>query len=181
MSGAVMRTMSGPRAPTGWSHFYDGVEWRVESTPATERVEGLWGSGPEDVWAIERERVLHWNGQTWTTASEDGAFRRLKGHGPGDVWAMGWSHYLHWDGESWARHFPTVGVRDIWRRADDDIWVAGDAPLAHWNGSEWQVVSADFELSHIVPTDSGEAWAVGPNGTIAHWTGTQWEHRPLCD
>jgi hypothetical protein len=57
----------------------------------------VWGSGPNDVWAVDAGGgILHWNGGAWS-ASNGGAttLSGIWGSGPNDVWAVGGSSLLH--------------------------------------------------------------------------------------
>lgn len=52
---------------------------------------GVWAAGPEDVWAVgEAGLILHWDGQTWSTAHVEGThLYAVHGSGPEDIWAVG--------------------------------------------------------------------------------------------
>ena len=76
----------------------DDVAWCVVPTPLDilHTFTAIWGSGPNDVWAVgEHGTLLHYDGKSWRLSS--GAFPPGKrphlysvwGSGPSDVWAVG--------------------------------------------------------------------------------------------
>ena len=71
--------------------------WASVSSGTTSSLSGIWGSGPNDIWAVGG--VVHWNGSAWAAVSS-GTTRGMSGiwgSGPDDLWAVG-------DGGTILRH-----------------------------------------------------------------------------
>jgi hypothetical protein len=70
-------------------------------------VGGLWGNGPNDVWAVlPTGTLVHWNGVAWTQAAgevETGAAASVWGSGPDDLWVVGYRGImLHYHRQGFA-------------------------------------------------------------------------------
>lgn len=95
---------------------YDDGAFTPLPTPAASTVFGLWGSAPDDMWAVGG-----------TTGGASGAF----------AW--------HYDGSAWAEAagFPSdlsahAALWKIWGSARDDAWLVGTAGIAlHWDGGSF--------------------------------------------
>ncbi|MDF2692676.1 MAG: Type fimbrial biosis protein PilY1, partial [Labilithrix sp.] len=75
-------------------------------SPTTENLRAVWGSGPNDVWAVgELATIVHWDGQSWTLATSalplgtKPDLNGIWGSGPEDVWAVGKGTALHFTGK----------------------------------------------------------------------------------
>lgn len=102
--------------------YQDGALTRL-STPGNGVVFGVWGSSPDQMWAVGGEAggasgAFAWRleGDTWSPApgfpselSETAALWKVFGRGPNDVWMVGTNGtLLHWDGASLTRSFAGV-------------------------------------------------------------------------
>jgi hypothetical protein len=132
-------------------------------------LEGVWGSGPNDVYLVGRAKnadvgfMLHWDGKNWSRVT-DAALQTTSnltsvwGTGPEDVFVAGavtdavpnpdgYPTYHHvifrWDGWTWSNEFGTV-----------------DSPITGLGGSG--------------PGDVFAVGASGDTGPTAHWDGTSW-------
>src|SRR6185369_928819 len=93
------------------------------------RLEDLWGSGPNDLWAVGSEApnvsIMHWDGATWSDGPSAipvrGMLRQVWGSGPNDVWAIGEANAAFVEGV-----LGTGGTGGL---------------LMHWDGSFWQAVA----------------------------------------
>ncbi len=147
-------------------------------------LDAIWGSGPDDVWAVGGG-ILRWQGDAWkkvpspTTTTLEGIW----GSGPNDVWAAGCAGtIIRWDGTEWSK--VNSGTSDwkwnecfygIGGSGPNDVWAVGDNGRAlHWNGMVWKTFTAGtetfFEVSSNQPND---ALLVGGKGQLAHWDGTE--------
>ncbi|WP_170026514.1 hypothetical protein [Actinomadura oligospora] len=84
---------------------WDGQKWSVDTGPGDVVqggfMDGVYSSGPDDLWAIADSTLLHRTGTTWTKVVPEGAqpggggagvgyyYRAVAGSGPDDVWAVG--------------------------------------------------------------------------------------------
>jgi hypothetical protein len=172
-----VRTASGRYLTWHWN----GARWVDVPTgpqPTPAGLLALWGSGPDDVWAVgEAMTILHWDGTTWTPttlptvdpALAESPLRAVWGSGPADVWAHG-QVLLHFDGSVWSTVSTgwqgSVGSANSYGGAvtgsgPDDVWTfdsdwstCSESPyrltvvVSHWNGTDWRRVPLD---SPIVP------------------------------
>jgi hypothetical protein len=128
---------------------YDGDLWSPVAAPTTWDLNGVWGSGADDIWAAGGNGTLiHWDGGAWTavpsgTTSDLGA---VWGSAADDVWVvvLGDTRFLHWDGAAWSS-VPSgtshPNLARIWGTGRGDVWaVGGDATsgvVVHFDGSAW--------------------------------------------
>jgi len=93
--GGTLRRMTRSAVQT---KMFDVVE-----SPVTTDLYGMFGFGPNDVWAVgEASTVLHWDGATWSKLATpfDGAADKPRllsvwGSSPDDVWIAGHGTMLH--------------------------------------------------------------------------------------
>jgi hypothetical protein len=109
------------------------------SSSSLRRLSGLWGSGPDDLWAVGAQGVIrHWSGgEAWsivaspTTEDLNGVW----GSRPDDVWAVGESGtVIHWNGQAWS--VVEIPVNETNRPrlyavtgSGSDIWIVGENTL----------------------------------------------------
>ncbi len=112
-----------------WSEAFDATEAGALS--------GIWGSGPDDVFAVggdaERGTVTHYDGAGWTTGEIPGASLLVwvYGFGPGEVYTVGVDgSAARYDGSSWTP-VETGTDHDLWGIfgfSSDEMWVVGGDP-----------------------------------------------------
>ena len=71
----------------------DEADWCPVPTHVSTRflLKGVWGSGPNDVWAVgSGGTIIHWDGKDWTSTPTGSmnTFHAVWGSGPTDVWAV---------------------------------------------------------------------------------------------
>jgi len=195
----------------GTIQHWDGSRWSLSTWTGganSRYLSGVWGSGPNDVWAVGLGVVLHGDGATWTPAIQDNderAFLSVWGSGPDDVW-VGGAGVRHWNGAAWSIAGLPEGVGEIvegWSRRPDDAWavagvriLVGDPAVSvvapavlHWDGTAWTIVWRSPELqrdylSSIWGSATGEVWAAGNRGDnddalVVHWNGSTWTEKDL--
>jgi hypothetical protein len=81
---------------------YDGTAWTAVTIPDTQGVLDIAVTSPTDVWAIGFDgTVLHWNGATWTSATNLPYAHVITATSATDVWVG-----ATWTGTTWAvTHF----------------------------------------------------------------------------
>jgi hypothetical protein len=169
-----------------------------ETGPASYDIQGLWGSGPDEVWAAAgggdvlggAGQILHWDGTGWelyyamgTPGLTDvwgvngGASVFFVGHGP-QFYELTSTTISLLEGQTGGSAVPNHGV---WGSAPDAVWVASNSssnPLRLWTGEEF----ADDSL-YRSPHLSGvtAVWGSGPNDVwaaddegILHFDGARW-------
>lgn len=119
---------------------------------AQEGFLAIWGSGPNDVWAVGGGRAaLHFDGRAWAElpygVPVSGGFTAVWGSGPNSVFVGGESGtILRWNGQAWSRMaVPTDrAIVALAGRSAADVYALAqsysdtEAPtLLHWNGRAW--------------------------------------------
>jgi hypothetical protein len=163
------------------------------SSGTTADLYGVWGTGPNDVFAVGIGTILHWDGKTWSGPSYVGVanapvYLGVWGSGPNDVYAVGLENGLieHWDGTSWSPIFLPASVNDyfqgVWGSGPDDVFVAGNNGIFHWNGTAWSKMSIPSSASPsfraVWGTGPGDVFAVGDDMAL-HWDGASWSQMDL--
>lgn len=179
----------------------------AEGTWTTHHVEddgvlmSVWGSGPEDVWAVggqvDRSLLLHGDGNRWTRVhtGETALLFAAYGFHDSDIYAVGERGLiLHYDGETWQRvesgtDLPLFGV---WGASGDDVWILGGDPrgapgsavVLRGQGASFRTVdlpaelapSALFKAHGFAPDD---VIVVGSGGTVLRWNGHDWRRESV--
>jgi hypothetical protein len=158
---------------SGWCWVYP--------LPQGNSLTDVWGSSPDDVWAIgDYGVILHYLNGSWTTYAGgtlswgDGT-QRLWGTDDDDVWASTGGGVFHWDGAAWTKVLSASGGA-IGGTGPDDVWVQDGAGAWVWNGTGW--------TGYAMPTPSwqpvafggspGNVWTVSTQGGVARWLGSSW-------
>lgn len=70
---------------------FNGTSWSAMTAPAGPYLEGTWGSGRNDFYAVGDQQILRYDGSTWTTqlSSVPAALYAAGGTDVGDVYAVG--------------------------------------------------------------------------------------------
>jgi hypothetical protein len=133
-------TAHGTPAPSG------DIEWVTVDSQSASTLEAIWGSGPNDIWAVgDKGTIRHMTdgGSRWDIVSSPttNALHAIWGSGPSDIWAAG-DHgtILHFDGNAWTKStaaFP-IGKKPrlagIWGSGPNDVWIVGDSIALHYTG-----------------------------------------------
>jgi hypothetical protein len=169
------------------------ARWTLVPSGTTSDLRRVWGSAPDDVWAVgEGGTAIHWDGSAWravptgTTATLSGVWVARAN----EAWAVGSSPagpvVLRWDGERWSEVAlgprERLRLRSVWGSGPTDVWAAGfssdsaDASLWHWNGSQWRPESPPRspELSSLGGRGPEDLWAVGMAPVLLHRVGGAW-------
>jgi hypothetical protein len=159
--------------------------------PGVIDLNGVWGSGPDDVWAVGAGGVIdHWNGSAWSivdSATTQGLVG-VWGSGPDDVWAVGTGGVIdHWNGTVWSPSATASGVGTsnllgVWGSGPDDVWAVGQGSLIlHWAGTVWSVARDAVGLAVLVGvwgSGPSDVWAVGADAfgdpLVLRWDGAAW-------
>jgi hypothetical protein len=110
---------------------WNGQSWEVDATPIVPTLTAVWGTAPDDIWAVGDRITLHFNGTAWTAVRPEAA--RLEtlygvwGSGSTSVWAVGtYGTILYFDGNDWRAesapgesHLLAVGGNE------NDVWAVG--------------------------------------------------------
>lgn len=177
-----------PPPCTGWCPYSPLTQ--------TNSLRGLWGSGPNNVWAVGLiGTIMHFDGTTWTIDPKsgqlsNGSIDALWGSGPNDVWAVGETgKILHYNGQAWSLDASGVGLtakelRTIWGSGASDVWAMGDTgTILHFNGSAWSAspqsgVLTQSNIRAIPGIAQNDVWATGSDSFFIHFDGNSWTLDP---
>src|SRR5262249_30220357 len=143
----------------------------------------VWGSGPNDVWAVGGSGVegviTHYDGTSWHLAFTSSLTRPagVWGTGPSDVWTAGQpfggnpggnNSILHFLGSGWnpvadnAFDAQSKVLTSVWASGPGDAWAVGFGEKLHWNGTAWAPSpSAPGNFEHVWGRAANDLWVVG--------------------
>jgi hypothetical protein len=117
---------------------WGGGAWTSIGDANVSQAAGLWGFGPNDVWAVgDFGTLAHWDGARWTDTLPAGNAAFLDSHAsawgaaPDDLWAVGDGGAIsHWDGARWTQiqygTFPYYPfLKKVHGSSAADVWAAG--------------------------------------------------------
>lgn len=137
---------------------WNGSAWSVAPIGTNRGLAGVWGSGPDDVWAVGAGSpgalILHSYGSAWSVVSPSNlnyAANGVWGSGPSDVWVVGFAGLFGAQGRG-GPLLPT-------------------GTILHWNGCDWSaaVMNSALSLRAVWGSGPGDVWAVGSAGAILHY------------
>ena len=151
---------------------YNGTAWTRTITGSPFKT-SIWGSAPNDIYAVDTFDLVHFDGSTWNEVRLDAGSsggNQVWGTSASDVWVMTDSSDLsHFDGNSWRTIETDFDLAAVWGAAANDLWAAGSAgSIAHYDGGAWrevthQQIGAPYlrRFVAIHGTSSNDVWAVG--------------------
>ncbi len=177
---------------------YDGTSWTANSPPGvTTNLNGIWGSGPFDIWVVGDARVIRrWNGTAWSVrapADPDAAnLTGVWGSSASDVWISATtnkipaeSHVLHisfTDNKEYISSSNAPTFDAIWGTSASNVWVLGSSVNAGLGVAINVVAGVSPSASYSMPrrmrsiwgASAQDVWAVGEGGVQMRWNGTAW-------
>lgn len=175
----------------------DDIAWARQTIdlPPDTAFQGVWGSGPDDVWAVGEVMsgvdsagvIVHWDGLAWSRiALAEGmgiaALRAVWGSDETHVFAVGdRGTIVAWDGEAWTREEANTDVplAAIWGPGTDAVFVGGGEPggegvLLRRDGPVWRTVfNAPSALRAVIGYEfsDGRFFVSGERGYIGEFGG----------
>jgi len=152
--------------------------WTPMASGVTRILNGIWGSGPADVFAVGNSgTILHYGGAAWAPMASGvtGHLRAVWGSGPTDVFAVGSSGtILHYDGDAWIPMASGVTgyLNGVWGSGPSDVFVVGQGgTVLHYDGAAWSAMGSGTGswLSNVWGNDADSVLAVGEGGTILRY------------
>ena len=175
---------------------YQGGTFSEMSTPGTDTVFGIWGSSPDDVWAVGgayggSSGAFAWklDGDAWVAATgfptelaTTDVVWKVYGRGPNDVWLVGTAGLLvHWDGQAFTQAPRPTGESLFTVHASGDRFAAvggfATGILIEHDGSAWAPASPSGSpgLVGVCLTTDGGGFAVGQFGEVYRRRGSAWQ------
>ena len=169
-------------------------KWTAMQIPTTGNLNGVWGSGPTDVYVVgDGGTILHYDGRKptaypWWDAMTSGTTKNLHGvwgSGKDDVFAVGTNGtVLHHDGKQWntMKAGTSYSLYTVWGNSDYSVFATGQyGAVRHTfrNSSPilWQYQSsgAGTTLRSLWGSSPTNVISVGDNGAIVRFDGTTWK------
>jgi hypothetical protein len=155
-------------------HWKGGPTWSYETSNTSQRMEGIWGSGPSDIYiSVYSNVILHSTGNgTWdhqiTTAGY--TFHDVWGVGPNDVYASG-STVMHSTGDGiWSDSWG-FSVKAVWGSSPTDVYSTGGTDVIHLTSRGWtREPTSATNLEDVFGSGPDDVYAIG-SGKILHSTG----------
>ena len=151
-----------------------------------EELHAIWGSSRNNVYAVGRNAIVHYNGIQWSVADEirgDGQSLNLvaiSGTSASNIFAVGSGGAVRRDKKKWTLLPPLSYASDgsttfkgVWTGEDSKAFFAGQAGgIYYFDGAEWNRMDsgATESLNGIWGSSPTSVWAVGNHGTILHYT-----------
>ena len=162
-----------------------GATWHRVELSVNPDFTGVWGSGPNDVFAVgSNGLVIHYDGTGWAVqpSGTSSLLLGVFGLGPDDVYAVGVNVALHYDGTTWSPMPGTEGTElwGIWADGPDDVFATGqNGVILRWDGERWSRMASPtpYILFGLWGTSAADVWAAGIRGTVLHYDGIDW--RPV--
>jgi hypothetical protein len=175
---------------------WDGTRFAVEDSGTHEDLWGVWGSAPDDLWAVggsgfpgATATLLHRDATGWSPVALPELSRphvralfKVWGTGASDVWVVGQrGTLLHFDGTRWEERPSGVGddLIAVWGAAPDRVAFVGgrgNGVLLLWNGVQLRRVDLDFApgLNGVWMGTREVVHVAGVRGTLRSyaWDGT---------
>jgi hypothetical protein len=179
---------------SGRTYFRRNGEWAEQVADTAQTLENVWGTGPEDIWAVGRSGIaLHWDGTAWEKVATpvSSLLAGLWGDASDRFFAAGAGGALMaWNGASWSSVAAGTkkSLRAVFGRAQNDVWAVGaEGTIVRFNGLGWGSAKVQGvpdaegveqpiteELYAVWAASATDGWAVGANGRMLRWDGVQW-------
>ena len=153
-----------------------------------EDVTGVFGSGPNDVYAVSSDgKIIHFNGTSWSMEYEGSSGLTLNAiwlddEAPGAVFTVGGNSergiVVKKTGKAWLE-IPLATIAPtftgVWGINQNDVCACGGNKIWRAQDGSWapKVFTASGDLQAIDGTGSA-VWAVGTNSAVAHKTSSGW-------
>jgi hypothetical protein len=160
---------------------WNGTAWSPVPRGSDALLAGVWGSGPDDVWAVGSDfspggaGFLHWDGWFWTPAGPSGSWRTVWGTSSSDVSALSWDWgaIAHWDGTAWttvweSEPWPPWHARGI---SGNGGWVVGEAGMILGRHSAtWAIARPGVQGGPFAGVADDDVWGVDyVQENFVHW------------
>lgn len=175
------------------------AEWRVIDEGLPAALLSVWGTGPDDVWAVGGDLrdgsgplVVHYDGAAWSrvaTGADSGDLWWVYGFAGGPIFMGGTGgRILKYEGGSFtAMQTPSQAtVFGIWGSSASDVWAVG-GELGTRGGFAWRndgsntwtpeptlpvETASTAAVWKVFGTSANDVWLVGSGSVSFQWNGT---------
>lgn len=177
------------------------IAWEQMSPPYTSTMYDVWGSGPNNVFAVGASgKVLRYGGDNlnWADGKQNagttGTLYAVWGRGPNEVWAVGSSAVLFFDGKTWSKQevlkadsspLTSFTLHDV-HGDGNNIYAVGSISygtglvLRHDGGTWREVAGANLTFAGKgVFVHKGRVWVVGTAAHVLNMTSGNWTQQNL--
>jgi hypothetical protein len=127
----------------------------------------VWGSGPDDVYAVARGAVYHFDGDVWARVNAVPGGRQVFGSASNDVYIINGTTLYRWNGASWSSRTLSQEAIAGWSNGPTDVWISGYQNMMHFDGVFSTVLNAPYGL----PIGTAAEMFTINEGTITRWLG----------
>lgn len=171
----------------GYIGHYNGTTWSYSSNGAIYALNGIYGIGPSNIWAVGNNNLIsggrpefwRWNGSSWTSIDpgSNGALTGVWASSTTDIHAVGDSGILlHYTGSGWSKTTYASGTVDlvaVWGSGPSQVFSVGTSgTVLRYDGTSWGKVSQTGTTANLNALfgDGTNVIAVGNNGTFVRGT-----------
>ncbi|MBW2733571.1 MAG: hypothetical protein JRH20_14380 [Deltaproteobacteria bacterium] len=178
-------TQDGSGPVDAWLFDADPSErWETIDLGTTERLNGVWGANPDDLWfcgtrgALIRRTPL---GVDHTHSGQVAAsFYGIHGVAADAAYVVGGSGtIMRWNGLVWqVETSPTSALlHGVWATSSLTAWaVGGEDVLYRSADGQWQVVHTEVDaLFSVWASSDTNVWVAGNDGPVYHFDGANWQ------
>lgn len=149
----------------------------------------VWGSSPEDVWAVgDKGTIIHWDGIQWEKV-DVGITKRITaiwGTSKDDIYVVpiseltGITSALYkYNDSMWEKVYNSIGIfsTTLWKTPGGKLLIGGTA-LLEYNGSSLQEIQIPGRTRGIVKirgSNVNNIFTAGDFGEITHFNGLNWK------
>ncbi len=155
--------------------YYDGTSAIVMQSPTANKLNGVWGSAPDDFFAVGTAgTIVHYDGSTWEemNSGTTQTLRAVWGTDADNVFAVGRSGtILHYNGSSWSAldSTTTEDLNCIAGSNTENIFAAGNnGVILKYTGTGWESIESgtNFTWFDVWASPSNNFFFVGYSGTV---------------
>ncbi len=156
---------------------YDGNVWSPQGAFTSEDFGAIWAAASDDVYITAGGKVVHWNGQQFSSRNLPGTVFAIAGIAANDIWVTGESAKIdHFTG-TWETGIDAGGGATYFGIAafPGETWVSGFSQTFRFANTTWTPVATTTGTVFrgfygISPTN---LWAAGQND-VGHYDGSAW-------
>lgn len=153
----------------------DTMGWQLSSFPDAFIIKGIWGTAPDNLYALAGTDMYRFDGTEWTVAHQGGTVKNaIWGRSATELYVAGSGERIYrWDGT--ALQPMTAGGGTIWNGLwgppTGSVFAVGEGgQIRRFDGTNWLTESSGTasELYAVAGTSDSDVFAVGAQGVIVH-------------